>query len=112
MLDQLDIYFPKKWWYRMLTYIASYLLHRKTFSCPSTTSAANVPIYFVVLAICGILLAGAGWWLHTKQDEFSSVLLYHMERLSLSRRMFPDVELEESTGRDQDDAELQGEVSA
>ena len=75
--------------------------------------AANVPIYFVVLAISGLLLAGAGWWLNKNQDEFSSVLLYHMERLSLSRKLFPDVELQESPGRDQGDAELQeGEVSA
>jgi hypothetical protein len=72
--------------------------------------AAYTPIYFVVLAISGLLLAGAGWWLNKNQDEFGSVLLYHMERLSLSRRMFAEVEPEESTGREHDDAELRGEV--
>jgi len=75
--------------------------------------AANVPIYFVVLAASGLLIAGAGWWLNKNQDEFGSVICYHMERISLSRRMLPDEELEESARRDQGDAdaELQGEVS-
>eukprot|EP00573_Skeletonema_grethae_P000844 CAMPEP_0201685836 /NCGR_PEP_ID=MMETSP0578-20130828/508_1 /ASSEMBLY_ACC=CAM_ASM_000663 /TAXON_ID=267565 /ORGANISM="Skeletonema grethea, Strain CCMP 1804" /LENGTH=587 /DNA_ID=CAMNT_0048169809 /DNA_START=406 /DNA_END=2169 /DNA_ORIENTATION=- len=73
--------------------------------------AANVPIYFVVLAASGLLIAGAGWWLNKNQVQFGSVICYHMERISLSRRMLPDEELEESARREQGDAELQGEVS-
>ena len=73
--------------------------------------AANVPIYFVVLAASGLLIAGAGWWLNKNQDEFGSVICYHMERISLSRRLLPDEELDESARRGQGDAEFQGEVS-
>jgi MFS family permease len=67
--------------------------------------AANVPIYFVTLAISGLIIAGAGWWLNKKQDELGSVLCYYMERISVSRRMFPDVV------RDSND-DLRGETSA
>jgi len=75
---------------------------------------ANVPIYFIVLAISGLLIAVAGWWLNKNQDELGSVICYHMERLSLSRRLFPDVvlELEESATSNQSDDELQGDVPA
>ncbi|KAL7426960.1 hypothetical protein ACHAXM_000649 [Skeletonema potamos] len=64
--------------------------------------AANVPIYFIALAISGLLIAGAGWWLNKNQDELGSVLRYHMERISISMRMFPedDVELGEAAARD------------
>jgi hypothetical protein len=75
---------------------------------------ANVPIYFIVLAISGLLIAVTGWWLNKNQDELGSVICYHMERLSLSRRLFPDVvlELEESATSNQSDDELQGDVPA
>ena len=77
-------------------------------------SAANVPIYFIVLAISGLLIAGAGWWLSKNQDELGSVLCYHMERISVSRRIFPDAMLEETATTDQSDDGLGagGEVSA
>merc|ERR1712013_234399 len=51
---------------------------------------ADVPIYFVVLALSGLLIAGAGWWLNKKQGEIQSVLGHRMERLSLSKRIFPE----------------------
>ena len=51
-----------------------------------TASAANVPIYFIVLAISGLLIAAAGWWLNRNIDELHSVICYHMESISLSRR--------------------------
>ena len=51
-----------------------------------TASAANVPIYFIVLAISGLLIAAAGWWLNRNIDELHSVICYHMEGISLSRR--------------------------
>ena len=52
-----------------------------------TASTANVPIYFIVLAISGLLIAAAGWWLNRNQDELQSVICYHMEGISLSRRL-------------------------
>ena len=53
----------------------------------TTASTANVPIYFIVLAISGLLIAAAGWWLNRNQDELQSVICYHMEGISLSRRL-------------------------
>jgi hypothetical protein len=55
--------------------------------------AAQVPIYFVVLAISGLSLAAAGWGLNKRQERIRGVLAGRLERLSLSRRIFP-VELE------------------
>jgi membrane protein implicated in regulation of membrane protease activity len=59
-----------------------------------TASTANVPIYFIVLAISGLLIAAAGWWLNRNQDELQSVICYHMEGISLSRRLLLEGESE------------------
>ncbi|KAL7480484.1 hypothetical protein ACHAW6_006175 [Cyclotella cf. meneghiniana] len=61
----------------------------------ASVSSAEVPIYSIVLAISGLLIAGAGWSLNKHQDEIQWALSYHMERISLSRRFLPEVESDE-----------------
>ena len=48
------------------------------------------PIQFVVLAISGLLIAGAGWLLSKHQEEVHNVLCYQFERISVSRKIFPE----------------------
>eukprot|EP00804_Cyclotella_cryptica_P020130 CCRYP_014900-RA/>CCRYP_014900-RA protein AED:0.22 eAED:0.22 QI:0/-1/0/1/-1/1/1/0/581 len=55
-------------------------------------SAAEVPIYFIVLAIGGLLIAAAGWSLNKHQDQIQGFLFHHMEKICFSRRFFPSVE--------------------
>lgn len=64
------------------------------FALAPPTSAAFVPIFFVVLAISGLLIAGSGWWLNKNQGQLHSVLGHHMKQISLTRRVFPVRELE------------------
>ena len=47
------------------------------------------PIQFVVLAISGLLIAGAGWLLSKHQEEVHNILCYQFERISVSRKIFP-----------------------
>jgi hypothetical protein len=61
----------------------------------AAVSTAEVPIYFIVLAISGLLIAGAGWSLSKHQDQIQCVLCFYMERISLSRRVFPEIESDE-----------------
>ena len=48
------------------------------------------PIQFVVLAISGLLIAGAGWLLSKHQEEVHNVLCYQFEKISVSRKIFPE----------------------
>mmetsp|Transcript_27955 Transcript_27955/g.80781 ORF Transcript_27955/g.80781 Transcript_27955/m.80781 type:complete len:619 (+) Transcript_27955:195-2051(+) len=50
----------------------------------------EAPIQFVVLAISGLLIAGAGWLLSKHQEEVHNVLCYQFERISISRKIFPE----------------------
>jgi len=52
---------------------------------------AAAPIYFVVLGTSGLLIAGAGWLLSKHQDHVHNVIEYHMEQLSISRRLLPEL---------------------
>ena len=56
----------------------------------ATGSDGSAPIYFIVLGISGLLIAGAGWLLSKHQDEVHGVLSRRMERCSVSRRIFPE----------------------
>ena len=79
----------------------------------AASTAANVPIYFVVFAICGLLIAGAGWWLNKNQDKFGSVIHDRMKRLSLSRKLFSDVNVDVAITADEPtNDETQGVESA
>lgn len=50
----------------------------------------EAPIQFIVLAISGLLIAGAGWILSKHQEEVHNVLCYQFERISISRKVFPE----------------------
>ena len=50
----------------------------------------EAPIQFIVLAISGLLIAGAGWLLSRHQEEVHNVLCYQFERISISRKIFPE----------------------
>ena len=50
----------------------------------------EAPIQFIILAISGLLIAGAGWLLSKHQEEVHNVLCYQFEKLSISRKIFPE----------------------
>ena len=50
----------------------------------------EAPIQFIILAISGLLIAGAGWLLSKHQEEVHNVLCYQFERISISRKIFPE----------------------
>ncbi|KAL7476008.1 hypothetical protein ACHAW6_001899 [Cyclotella cf. meneghiniana] len=79
----------------------------------AAVSAAEVPIYFIVLAISGLLIASAGWFLNKHQDHIQRVLGFYMKRISLSRRVFKEAESVEhpATLEQNSDINLQ-EISA
>jgi hypothetical protein len=60
-------------------------------------SGGAVPIYFIVLAVSGTIIAGVGWLLKKHQEKIHDVLLPRMEGLSLSRKLFPEVESQEQS---------------
>jgi hypothetical protein len=62
---------------------------------------AQVPIYFIVLAISGLLIAAAGWGLNKHQDRMRGVLVGRLERISLSRRIFPVESVTEGVSTEQ-----------
>lgn len=47
------------------------------------------PVYFLVLATAGLLIAGVGWLLSKFQTRVHTVLVGYFEELSLSRSVFP-----------------------
>jgi hypothetical protein len=49
----------------------------------------EVPIQFIILAISGLLIAGAGWLLSKHQEEVHNFLCYQFEIRSISRKIFP-----------------------
>ncbi|KAL7505612.1 hypothetical protein ACHAXN_003075 [Cyclotella atomus] len=58
-------------------------------SALASVLGATIPIYFVVLALSGMLIACAGWLLNKHQEMIHESLFSRMEWLSLSRRCFP-----------------------
>lgn len=52
----------------------------------TTFSAATVPIYFIVLALSGMLIASLGWLLNKHQGRMHELFYAFMERISISRR--------------------------
>ena len=55
-------------------------------------SSATFIVYFVVLALSGILIAGFGWMLNRHQEKIHDVLSSRLDKLSLSRKAFPQVD--------------------
>lgn len=67
----------------------------KIASALAAALGATIPIYFIVLALSGILIAGVGWLLNKHQEMIHESLFSRMEKLSLSRRCFPLRELQD-----------------
>mmetsp|Transcript_36962 Transcript_36962/g.66490 ORF Transcript_36962/g.66490 Transcript_36962/m.66490 type:complete len:619 (+) Transcript_36962:241-2097(+) len=49
----------------------------------------TAPVFFVVLGISGLLIAGAGWLLNQHEEKVREILRDYMKRLSISRRLLP-----------------------
>lgn len=57
-------------------------------------SSATFIVYFVVLALSGILIAVFGWMLNKQQEKIHDALFSRLSKLSLSRRVFRQAELQ------------------